>query len=289
MSEGGDSKRMRQRRRVGIVGYGKLGQYLVAAALERPDDMELAFVWNRSAEAFASAPAAVQAVVLQNLDDFASRNADLIIEVAHPCISKQYGARFLAAADYMVGSPTALADQAVEASLRAAAANSLGHGLYVPSGAFWGADDIQRMSERGTLKALSVTMKKHPSSFKLEGDLATKNAANAGVAGEVVLFDGPVRELCPLAPNNVNTMACAAFAAANLGFDVVRGRLISDNSLEAHIVEIEAVGPGSPPFVVKTVRYNPAKVGAVTGDATYSSFVSSMVRAHGRGAGVHFC
>ena len=39
---------------------------------------------------------------------------------------------------------------------------------------------------------------------------------------------GPVRELCPLAPNNVNTMACAAIAAHNLGFDGVMGCLVAD-------------------------------------------------------------
>ena len=39
---------------------------------------------------------------------------------------------------------------------------------------------------------------------------------------------GPVRELCPLAPNNVNTMACAAIAAHNLGFDGVVGCLVAD-------------------------------------------------------------
>lgn len=39
---------------------------------------------------------------------------------------------------------------------------------------------------------------------------------------------GTVRELCPLAPNNVNTMAAAALAAAALGFDGVKARLITD-------------------------------------------------------------
>ncbi len=39
---------------------------------------------------------------------------------------------------------------------------------------------------------------------------------------------GPVRGLCPLAPNNVNTMAAAAIAAHNLGFDKVTGCLIAD-------------------------------------------------------------
>ena len=37
-------------KRVGIVGYGKLGQYLAKGVLERPAELELAFVWNRCAE-----------------------------------------------------------------------------------------------------------------------------------------------------------------------------------------------------------------------------------------------
>lgn len=39
---------------------------------------------------------------------------------------------------------------------------------------------------------------------------------------------GPVRQLCALAPNNVNTMAGAAVAAHTLGFDKVKALLISD-------------------------------------------------------------
>lgn len=42
------------------------------------------------------------------------------------------------------------------------------------------------------------------------------------------LLVGPVRDLCPLAPNNVNTMAAAALAAHNLGFDKVQGSIIAD-------------------------------------------------------------
>jgi predicted dinucleotide-utilizing enzyme len=44
----------------------------------------------------------------------------------------------------------------------------------------------------------------------------------------VTLYDGPVRQLCPLAPNNVNTMAAAAVAAHNLGLDGTRARLVAD-------------------------------------------------------------
>ena len=43
-----------------------------------------------------------------------------------------------------------------------------------------------------------------------------------------LMFSGPIRELCSLAPNNVNTMAAAALAAHNLGFDKAQGCIIAD-------------------------------------------------------------
>lgn len=42
------------------------------------------------------------------------------------------------------------------------------------------------------------------------------------------MFSGPIRELCSLAPNNVNTMAAAALAAHNLGFDKAQGCIVAD-------------------------------------------------------------
>ncbi|CAF1035847.1 unnamed protein product, partial [Didymodactylos carnosus] len=92
--------------------------------------------------------------------------------------------------------------------------------------------------------------------------------------GEVVLYHGPVRQLCSLAPNNVNTMAIGALVASNLGFDGVQGSLVADKSLiDRHIVEIELSGPDSPDknkpsFHCKTIRTNPADIGHVTGSTT---------------------
>lgn len=149
------------------------------------------------------------------------------------------------------------------------------------------------MADRGSLKALKVTMRKHPSSFRLNEPLHSRNLAVKDTDPETTLYEGPVRELCVAAPNNVNTMACAALAAHNLGFDRVEALLTSDPKLEAHIVEIDVTGPQGPsddrPFTSKTVRYNPAKPGAVTGDATYVSFWSSLLSAKNQGAGLHFC
>ena len=71
----------------------------------------------------------------------------MIIEVAHPSITVEHGASFLAIADYMVGSPTVFADAAVEASIRAAAATPNGNGLYIPSGALWGVSGGRHLEQ----------------------------------------------------------------------------------------------------------------------------------------------
>jgi predicted dinucleotide-utilizing enzyme len=48
------------------------------------------------------------------------------------------------------------------------------HKVYVPCGAFWGALDIRKMADLNTLTGLSVSMKKHPDSLKLENPLKDK-------------------------------------------------------------------------------------------------------------------
>ncbi|KAM4651055.1 aspartate dehydrogenase domain-containing protein [Discoglossus pictus] len=278
-------------RKVGIVGYGHVGMYLVDKILKEGSryHLELAFVWNRNMKKLEGrVPPHLH---LHDLSAFNDRNADLIVEVAHPSITKEYGETFLSSADFLVASPTALADQDVETKLRKRA-NLSGHTLYIPTGAFWGGEDIQKMSDRNTLKGLKITMTKHPRSFKLEGHLAEMN--QQATDGKIVLYEGPVRNLCHLAPNNVNTMAAACMAAHTLGFDGVIGVLVADPSIpDWHFVDIEVTGPTNEKtgqvFTVKTSRCNPAEPSAVTGSATFVSFWSSLLVSTGHGGKVVLC
>lgn len=59
---------------------------------------------------------------------------------------------FLQYCDYLIGSPTALADPSIEAELRGATGKG---GLYIPAGALWGGPDIRKMADMGTLKVSS--------------------------------------------------------------------------------------------------------------------------------------
>ncbi|XP_032443565.1 aspartate dehydrogenase domain-containing protein [Xiphophorus hellerii] len=270
--------------RVGVVGYGHLGQFLVDKLLEAGAGLGLVlgFVWNRNPNKLVgSVPAEL---ILDDLSSFANRRCDVIVEVCHPQIVRDFGLKFLSEAHFMVGSPSALSDPDLNQKLRQA---SLQHGrtLYIPSGALWGGQDIQRMNDSGTLKALFIRMSKHPSCFRLTGDVLSDWTEGEG---RRVLFRGSVADLCPLAPNNVNTMAAAAVAAGKLGFPGVQGEIVSDTELkDFHVVEVEVTGPDG--FSVHTVRRNPAKLGAVTGSATYNSFWNSLLICRGHGGRVYLC
>jgi aspartate dehydrogenase len=282
--------------RVGLIGFGALGQHLFACMRDAPADFQVAWIWNRTPDKVAAFPGVAPAQVLPDLAAFAARGAvDLLIEVCHPRVTAQHGAALLAHAPLFLGSPTALADAPLEAALRRASAAS-GFALYVPAGALWGAGDLAKMGAAGSLAALRVTMKKHPASLQLEGGApaaALAAAVAAGTPGETVVYEGPVRALALCAPNNTNTMAAAALAAENLGFDGVQARLVSDPSLAAHVVIVEAEGrPGADGsrFTCTTVRTNPAAPGAVTGAATFASFYASLrlaARAGVGGPGIH--
>ena len=142
------------------------------------------------------------------------------------------------------------------------------------------------MVEGGKLGAASIVMKKHPSSLKFGRELDPPLEATES---EREIYRGPLRELCVLAPNNVNTMAVLAMAS-ELGFDTVEAGLVADPTLEHHITEVTLLGPATdgPRYSLELIRSSPAGAGAVTSTATLTSFFKSMLRAEGSGNGVYF-
>ena len=141
VEESGMNKRQKceTKRRVGLVGYGKLGQFLASKILEGDSDLELGFVWNRTPDVVKNDPKVSQ-YLLQDLSKFNTMNVDIIVEVAHPNITKNYGELFLRECDYFCGSPTCFADRAVEERIREELRlqAQFGRALYMPSGALWG-------------------------------------------------------------------------------------------------------------------------------------------------------
>ncbi|KAG3256581.1 aspartate dehydrogenase domain containing, transcript variant X2 [Ictidomys tridecemlineatus] len=281
------------------------GQSLVSHLLDQGPELglELVFVWNRDPGRMAgSVPSSLQ---LQDLAALGERHPDLVVEVAHPQIIHESGAQILRHANLLVsplnphpspdpfshlspelnppylrppqvGSPSALANQTTERQLLGAS-HRWNHAVFVARGALWGTEDISRLDAAGGLQSLRVTMATHPDGFRLLGPLASAHITGP----RTVLYEGPVRGLCPFAPRNSNTMAAAALAAPSLGFDHVIGVLVADLSLtDLHVVDVELKGPPGPSgrsFAVHTHRENPAEPGAVTGSATVTAFWRSLL------------
>lgn len=266
--------------KVGIIGFGNLGQFL-KNELDKDSNYEVVKIWNRTSDE-GNGILPLDKITKENL-----KGIDLMIEVAHPDITKTYGKVILEETNLFIGSPTALSDQETY-DLVEKLGTKYNRSIYVPTGALWAAEDIMKMAELGQLKGLTISMIKHPSSFKVLGDL--KKLCNEALETSTLktLYSGPVRDLCKLAPNNVNTMAGAAIAAKNLGFDNVKAKLIADpDLLEWHIVELDVTGEDG--FNVRIRRENPAKPGAVTGNATYFSFLASIHRCKYKPSGIHIC
>uniref|UniRef100_A0A7S2WU21 Aspartate dehydrogenase domain-containing protein n=1 Tax=Rhizochromulina marina TaxID=1034831 RepID=A0A7S2WU21_9STRA len=280
--------------RVGVLGFGALGRHLVRT-LKEPEVAErfdLAFVWNRSVEAVRGQ--VPEDKILAHVAEFRSFEPDLVCEVSHQSVTRRFAPSILEYCDFFAGSSTALADPDTEQAVREAVARPGGHGLYIPRGALPGLEDILRMGRAGKVDSASVTMEKHPKSLHFVGPLgADALPVMESMEGRAVLYDGPLRPLCDMAPSNVNTMAVLAMASG-LGFDQTRATLVADSSLQHHIVNVQVNGfpqdvAGQPlRFSLDITRSSPAGAGDVTSTATFTAFVNAMLESHGRGSGMHF-
>jgi predicted dinucleotide-utilizing enzyme len=112
-------------RRVGIIGFGELGKYLLEQMSAQPELFEVVFIYNRTPVAH---PLYCSSVT--------QHEVDLLVEVAHPCVIRDLDL-LNQGADVFVGSPTAFAEG--EWTIPANVA------CYVPVGALWGAEDILKM------------------------------------------------------------------------------------------------------------------------------------------------
>lgn len=250
--------------RIGIVGYGFIGAELYRY-LRSPEAARLglapAFVHARRAETLADVDPAHR---LDALGDRLPGSPALVVEAAHPDITREHGRAILRQADYMPLSVSALIDDALLAALRETAEEH-GTRLLLPTGALVGGHSLAATRERW--EEVTVTFRKHPANI----DFARLDIDPAAITRETVVFDGPVREIAALFPRNVNTMVTCALAT--VGPDRCRGRLVADPALDGvAFAEVEAHGrDGSE---IRTVKRQPM-VG-VSGTEMFASLLRSL-------------
>lgn len=259
-------------KRLGIIGFGYIGQAIYERAAVDPN-LDLAFVWNRSPERLAGLP---ESLILDDLNDFASRRPDLVIEMAHPSLTAAHGEAFLAVCDYLALSVTALADEQLYETLLSVCATHE-TSLFIPHGALIGLDNL--VEARDTWADVGVTFFKHPNSL----DLSTLRIDPASLTTATTVFEGSVREAARLFPRNVNTMATCALAT--LGFDRTHARVVADPGLTSMIAEVEASGKNGSRF--KTIKEEPA-VGVSGAGMLNSQWASIKKAVRGGAPGLNF-
>jgi predicted dinucleotide-utilizing enzyme len=259
--------------RLGLVGFGNLGRSIYERITADPAlGLELAFVWNRSADKLAGVPADLR---LTSLDEAAARNPNLIVEVAHPGITRDHGVSFLEHADYLPLSVSALVDDALyDTLLKSAAAN--GTRLLIPHGALMGVDNLRESRE--IWRAVSVTFEKHPAAI----DFSESGIDGAAITERSTVFEGSAREIGALFPRNVNTMVTCGLAT--VGLDACRARLIADPALDVGIAIVEAQGTDGSSLTMRKAQ----PMAGVSGTEMFASIFGSILRAAGGNHPVDF-
>lgn len=252
-------------KRIGIVGFGFIGASLYREIASGSDELEVAFVHNRSPDKLEGVS---PELVLPDLSDFEARRPDLIVECAHPDVTIRHGVEFLKNADYMPLSVTALAEDTLREGLISAAKTGGNH-LLLPRGALVGMDSL--FSWRHMWREVTITFRKHPRNL----DLARTGRTAESITDKTILYDGPVRGIAADYPRNVNTMVTCALAT--IGLDRCRARLIADPELDHAIAEVEAHGTDG--SYLSTVKRQPA-IG-VSGTEMFQSTLRSVRKATG--------
>ncbi|WP_458098285.1 aspartate dehydrogenase [Roseomonas sp. WA12] len=227
--------------RLGLIGAGGMADTVLSAlcaGLPGPlSSLSLLVRPGREAqgealrERFGST--AAEWAVHTDFDAFLAAAPDLVAECAGHAAVRAYGASVLAAGrDLVVISTGALADQALQDTLVAAAARG-GASLILPAGAVGGIDALAAARLSG-LEEVAYVGRKPPRAWA--GTRAESLLDLSGLTEPVTFFEGSARDAARDYPQNANVAATVALAGA--GFDATRVRLVADPGITRNQHEI---------------------------------------------------
>ena len=246
---------------VGIVGYGKIGNY-VAEKIRSSEDVEISYILEPDTGKHESIP---DELLVTDAGALGDRPVDLVIEAATFEAVRSVGEATLESGDLFTLSLTALADPEFKADL-IEVARSNASTIFAPHGAVLGLDGIQDAAE--TLDDIGITTWKNPENI----DFSYSDRFDPGdVDGKTVLFDGPTRDICAEFPRNVNSHAIVALAGH--GFEGTRSVLVADPDTNEATHTIEATGDGTTLEITRKTL-----ISGVTGEYTLASVWGSIRR-----------
>lgn len=243
---------------IGLIGYGKIGQYLHEQVTETPG-MELTYVHSRSEPTFVvdDQPAVV------GEEPLSTTAVDLVVEAATAEVLEAHGPAILEHSDLYVLSTTALADPDLLEAIRETARTHQTQ-VYVPHAAVLGLDGLHHA--QAALETVHIETRKNPANIDFS---AASIDPETDIEGVTKLYRGPTRALCTAYPRNVNSHA--TIALAGVGFDETTSVLLADPETETATHTITADGPGTTLEITRETR-----ISGVTGAYTVSSIWGSI-------------
>jgi len=216
--------------RVGLIGYGAIGQAIAGFIAERaPDRVVITGALVRDPQrprAGAGVP------LIADLAALLATGPEVVVEVGGHRALATWGPGVLAAGvDLYMAGIGALADPAVERALREAAASG-GSAAIVLSGAIGGLDALAAAAVGG-LDLVTVTTRKPAVTLLPAAEAVT-------LAEPREIFAGSAREAALKFPESVNIAAAVALAGA--GFEATRVRIVADPGIDRNRHEVAAEG-----------------------------------------------
>ena len=258
-------------KRIGFIGFGHIGKDVKEMIDEDSNNgMEVVFVSDINPESLKGVK---KDLILEDISRFEEREPDLIVEMAHPDITRKMANSILKKCDYMFLSTTVIADKGLDKEL-IRITGEYGTRAIMPHGGAIGIDAI--IENRDVLETLNVTMKKPPQNI----DFKSSGIDPLKINKETVIYQGPTRGICPLFPRNVNTIATIAYAG--IGLDKTNATLVVNPDWDTATVRIEAKGRGVEIYLERIEG-----ITGVTGSSTPTAIYNSIQMVASQNPGIH--
>jgi aspartate dehydrogenase len=226
-------------RRVGLVGLGTIGRFVVEnLPIRCSTDVSLVGVCVRGHQVEeARRLVSHDTEIFTDIRGLLQKSPDVVVEAAGRDAAKEYGAEILRSGkELYLLSVGILADPDIRAQLIAVAKDAGGQ-ISIPAGALAGFDGLLALAKDGIQSVRYVSTK--PVTAWIDTPAEYAFALNA-ISEPTVIFSGNAGDAARLYPKNANL--AASVALAGIGFDRTEVVLIADPGAECNSATLEAAG-----------------------------------------------
>ena len=246
--------------RLGILGFGAIGQTVVKSLLSNDVGLDLI--------GFADQDLIEDAPIPQETVSSLIKSCDVIVESAGHAAVKEHAVPILeSGTDLMIVSVGALADRSLEKKVLSAQPGQ----LIICTGALAGVDYLQAALNLGGIRKISLTSTKKPKVLIQSWmEEALRQKLERGDC-KMTVFKGNARESAEAFPKSTNGAATIALAVGN--WETVEVEVVADPEADQtkHVVEI--VGD------VGRSKFEVANLPSVSNPATSSIVPHAVVKA----------